>query len=358
MRSEFSVICALGCTVYHKFDSTAYPIKPAFEISKLLIIFVCLFVTGLKMSVYSKRGHCCCKAGSQVAKGSLTTVFKNRLAEDPKAKIPILEAVSVAVKEYALPSCNNSADAQEVQHTTLQQFVETLTDTVIDELPPHPNVCRLYGVEVVDGKATGGGLDRVLLTWGWVEKMERPKQPEAAKLPEGDAKIVAKDLVAAIAHLHSHSVTHDDVRPQNVLLSRVHDTDGRTFKSIITDYSLIRTIHQLLDPSSGMATTKKKPNYCAPEVFTSADYDAFKADVWGVGATILELMSGKLPYYELDPSGKGNIMFKIIQSRAPPKYPEGLSDNATNFLNACFEREFDKRPSVEELLDHPWLQDA
>lgn len=316
------------------------------------------------MSVYGKHGHCSPKAGSTLAKGQHTTVFKNRLAADPSSSIPIAEPVSVAVKEYALPSCNGSDDAKDVQQQTLETFVSAIETTVIEEVSPHPNVARLYGVEVVEGKVSGGGLDRVVFTMDWIEKMDWPKSIKTATggLPEAVVQVMAKDLVRGLCHLHSHGVTHDDLRPQNILITRVMDaSEGPiegvpAFRAVLTDYAMIRPIRVLLDPSSGMATTKQKPHYCAPEVFTSGgDYDAFKVDVWGVGATVLEWMSGKLPYSELDPSGKGNLMFKIIQARAPPKYPEGLSAAAKGFLDACFTLEFDGRPSVETIASHEWI---
>jgi len=314
--------------------------------------------------IYRKYGHCAPKAGSQVAKGQHTTVFKNRLAADPSAAIPIKEPVSVAVKEFALPSCSGNDDAKEVQLQALDSFVSTIEETVINEVKPHPNVARLYGVEVVDGKVSGGGLDRIILTMDWIEKMEWPKtiKSPSGGLPEAVVQVAARSLIEGLCHLHSHGVTHDDLRPQNLLITRILEEsngpmDGvSAFRAVLTDYAIVRPVRVLLDPSSGMATTKQKPHYCAPEVFTSGgDYDAFKVDVWGVGATILELLSGKLPYSELDPSGKGNLMFKIIQARAPPKYPEGISAAAKSFLDSCFTIDFEGRPSVETLKEHDWI---
>lgn len=305
------------------------------------------------MTVFQKRGNCGLKAGSLVAKGTHTTVFKHRIAADAEAAIPIPEATAVAVKEYVLPSCSGSADAKEVQVSVLSSFVDDLVDRVINNVKPHKNICRLYGVEAVDAKS-GGGLDRLLLTWGWVEKMERTKAELHAPMPEQDVRKIAREITQAIAHLHEHGVSHDDLRPQNVLLTRDHEANAPT--AVVTDYAIVKRVQELLDPESGNATTKQKPNYCAPEVFTNGgEYDAFKVDVWSIGATVLEMLSGKMPFSELDPSGKGNIMFKIIQGRTPSKYPEGLSGECVGFLNACFERNFDARPEAASLLEHPWL---
>jgi serine/threonine protein kinase len=311
------------------------------------------------MTIYGKYGTCVDRAGAALAKGSHTTVFKGRVAASTTTKVPIKEATAVAVKDFPLPTGSLSDDAREVQLQILQRLVEELQENVIDAVPAHKNVCRLYGIEVIDGKA-GGGLDRIELTMDWIEKMEGPKVPVA--MPEAEVRRIAQDLVAGVAHLHDNGVSHDDIRPKNVLLTRIFDEaekqgdDGRTFRAVVTDFALIRKIQALLDPESGNATTKQKPNYCAPEVFTAGgEYDAFKVDVWAIGATVLELLTAKLPFHELDPTGRGNVMFKIIQQRTPPKYPEGLSENAVNFLNACFDRNFDSRPSVEDLLNHPFI---
>lgn len=308
--------------------------------------------------LYGMHGHCVARAGSVLAKGTITSIYKGRLPAAPDAPVPIPEPASVCTKDYPLPTSSITADARDVQLQLLGQFVQDLQANVIDVVPTHPNVSRLYGIEVIDGK-TSGGLDRVELTMGWVEKLEG-KAPVA--LPEADVQRIARDLVAAIAHLHDNGVTHDDIRPKNVLLTRIFEEsekdgdEGRTFRAVVTDYAIIRKMQALLDPESGNATTKRKANYCAPEIFTAGgDYDEFKVDVWGIGATILEFVSGKLPFHELDPTGRGNVMFKIIQGRTPPKYPDGLSSDLVSFLDACFERDFDRRAAVQDLLEHPFI---
>lgn len=312
------------------------------------------------MTIYGKYGSCVDRAGAALAKGSHATVFKGRVGANKELPIPIEEATGVAVKDFPLPTGSLSDEARDVQLQILQRLVDELQENVINVVPAHKNVCRLYGIEVIDGKA-GGGLDRIELTMDWVEKIEGPKAPTAT--PEAEVRRIAQDLVAAVAHLHASGVSHDDIRPKNVLLTRIFDEaekngdEGRTFRAVVTDFALIRKIQALLDPESGNATTKQKPNYCAPEVFTAGgEYDAFKVDVWAIGATVLEFLSGKLPFHELDPTGRGNVMFKIIQQRTPPKYPDGLGEATVSFLNACFDRDFDSRPSIEDLLDHPFIK--
>lgn len=323
--------------------------------------------------LYKKYGVCAAKAGTTMAKGTVcSAVFKQRLTT---AELPtIVEPLNVAVKEYVLPSCRDAGEgAREVQQDTLREFFDFFVPAAIESLPVHPRVVRVYGVEGIEGRsaAGGGGLDRLQLTVDWVEK---PATKISTPLPEAVVQSLIRDVVRGIAHLHQHGLMHNDVRPVNMILSYTLLRNGkpddaaeadarpavhndRKLYAFVSDYQIFKPIQRLLDPESGNATTKQKQNYLAPEVFSGGgEYDEAKVDTWGIGCVALEWLAGKLPFYELDPTGKGQIMFKMMQSKAPPKYPEGLSDAAKAFLNACFDRDYNMRPSVADLLSLEWIK--
>lgn len=290
------------------------------------------------------------KAGSVVAKGAHSLVYKGKITHPDSG-----DSINVALKEYSVPA-QTDADGQQAQQgaiVRLQEVAETLRG-----LAPHPNLLRCYGVEFIKGIAHRE-LDRVLVTQDFVET----QQPKGIRgpLPEDELKHVARGLVAAIAHLHAAGLTHDDLRPCNVFRSLTSGSNGATVDGaqpavLVTDHALFKPIAMLLDPSVGQVTTQRKPSYVAPEVLTEGtEYDPFKVDVWGVGCVVLELHTGKPPYTELDPKGTGAIMFKIVNGRKPPSYGENVSAGLKSFLDAAFTWSPDERPSIETLMEHPWL---
>ncbi|XLS63446.1 hypothetical protein HN51_017674 [Arachis hypogaea] len=94
----------------------------------------------------------------------------------------------------------------------------------------------------------------------------------------------------------------------------------------------------------------------APEVMKAAIKNesnpdvAMGIDIWSLGCTIIEMLSGKPPWSDLEgPSA----MFKVLQSTPP--IPESLSSVGKDFLQQCFRRDPADRPSASMLLNHPFL---
>lgn len=95
----------------------------------------------------------------------------------------------------------------------------------------------------------------------------------------------------------------------------------------------------------------------APEViqqgYAGASYGR-KADIWSVGAVIIEMLTGKPPFHSLAPV---TALFKIGSSPAVPPTPTGVSPNLADVLRLCFQRDPKARPAADELLRHPFFQE-
>lgn len=69
----------------------------------------------------------------------------------------------------------------------------------------------------------------------------------------------------------------------------------------------------------------------APEIIEMSGVTP-KSDIWSVGCTILELLTGAPPYFDLDPMP---ALFRIVQDDHPP-IPSGVSPvrvtNSTSWL--------------------------
>lgn len=90
----------------------------------------------------------------------------------------------------------------------------------------------------------------------------------------------------------------------------------------------------------------------APEVIEMSSEVSAVSDVWSVGCTVIELLTGQPPYYESNPMA---AMFKIVEDPHPP-FPPEISPELEAFLKLCFEKNPKLRASAQELQKHPWLK--
>lgn len=77
-----------------------------------------------------------------------------------------------------------------------------------------------------------------------------------------------------------------------------------------------------------------------------------KADIWSLGAAVVEMVTGKPPFHNLAPV---TALFRIGSSSALPEIPSSLSPQGKDFLSLCFRRDVSMRPNAAELLQHPWI---
>jgi hypothetical protein len=73
-----------------------------------------------------------------------------------------------------------------------------------------------------------------------------------------------------------------------------------------------------------------------------------------VGCIIIELLTGKPPYFDLAPIA---AIFRIVADEYPAM-PEGISQALRDFLFNCFQKEPVMRSSAAKLLEHPWLHNS
>lgn len=90
--------------------------------------------------------------------------------------------------------------------------------------------------------------------------------------------------------------------------------------------------------------------YIAPEVFKQHDYDGCKADVWSLGVTLCQAVMGKLPFW-------GNNLQRQREKILAGKFgvPYFLSRQGQNFVNGILTVDPNQRPTMEEVMEDPWL---
>ena len=141
-------------------------------------------------------------------------------------------------------------------------------------------------------------------------------------------------MLQGLAYLHSRGVLHRDLKPNNVLLAS--SSDGETILKL-ADFGCSKT----LEGTSATATNAVGTiAYCAPEVLRPVDGVSrtrygYKADIWSLGMTVLELLTGVRPFS--DSSNVFAIMYRLAMKLEGPEIPDSLSADAKDFLHRCLE---------------------
>ncbi|XP_072095178.1 STE20-like serine/threonine-protein kinase isoform X2 [Mobula birostris] len=180
----------------------------------------------------------------------------------------------------------------------------------------------------------GGAVDAVML------ELERP-------LTEPQIRVICKHTLEALNYLHDNKVIHRDLKAGNILLTMEGDVK-------LADFGVSAKNSRTLQRRDSFIGT---PYWMAPEVVmceTSKDkpYD-YKADVWSLGVTLIEMAQMEPPHHELNPM---RVLLKIAKADPPTlAQPSRWSPEFNDFLKKAVEKNVEQRWSCQQLLQHPFV---
>ncbi|XP_033287009.1 maternal embryonic leucine zipper kinase isoform X3 [Orcinus orca] len=198
----------------------------------------------------------------------------------------------------------------------------------------HQHICQLYHVIETANKifmvleyCPGGEL------FDYIISQDR--------LSEEETRVVFRQIVSAVAYVHSQGFAHRDLKPENLLFDEDH-------KLKLIDFGLCAKPKGNKDYH--LQTCCGSLAYAAPELIQGKSYLGSEADVWSMGILLYVLMCGFLPFDD------DNVMalYKKIM-RGKYEVPKWLSPSSILLLQQMLQVDPKKRISVKNLLNHPWI---
>lgn len=163
-------------------------------------------------------------------------------------------------------------------------------------------------------------------------------------LTETVAGKYTRQVLEGLAYLHKHVIVHRDIKGANVL----RDNAGNVK---LADFGTSKRL-QTICSVSGLKTIVGTPYWMAPEVINGESYGR-KADVWSMGCTVVEMLTKKPPWADLETMA---AIYKIATTDYPKfTLPGNTSSYVDDFLRLTFRRVQQDRPAAEDLLSHPFV---
>lgn len=285
--------------------------------------------------------------GDELGKGAFGRVFRG---------LNITTGEVVAIKQIEKDKIKDSLPAvmrelellQKLDHPNIVKFVEYI------DTPDH----LYFTLEFVEG----GSLYATMKRFG--------------SFPESLLVIYITQVLRGLQYLHTKGVIHRDIKAANILLTKegqckLADFGNCTYEALSKGVAQNITSNSTNEKEASSPSEKDKekekeeskedqstpipcgfaaPFWMAPELVQEHDA-VYASDIWSLGCTLLELLTGKPPYSDLSPE---EAIKKILEDERPP-FPSSLSPDLEEFLGSCFVRDPGQRPTAEKLLQKPWV---
>jgi len=243
-------------------------------------------------------------------------------------------------KRYALKVINTRPD----DHQSLTRIYEEIN--IMRVLGNHPAIIQLVDMD----ESVNNTIRLVLELCEGGELYDRIQQKQF--YGEQEAKILIKNLLEAVAFIHSKGIMHRDLKPENILLaSKVSNTDVK-----VSDFGLAKISKDYPRRLPRSHSICGSDFYLAPEVIKQEEYGR-EIDIWSVGVVSYVVLSGSLPFFH-------NVLHKLYRQivERDLSFPEqawkSVAKGAQDFILRLLQTRPGDRLTAEQSFNHPWLRSA
>ena len=165
---------------------------------------------------------------------------------------------------------------------------------------------------------------------------------------EGEVQCITRQVLTGLAHMHQQGVGHFDIKPENFLLS---SEKPMTVK--LCDFGIATRAPASCFKAPGML--RATPGYAAPEIVRQQGSAGLKADVWSMGVCVYFLLTKIQPFLG---SSEQDTVNRMSSGEFDASALSRCSPQAKDFIARALTVDQNRRMSVSEALNHPWITSA
>lgn len=168
---------------------------------------------------------------------------------------------------------------------------------------------------------------------------------KAGRIEERYSAVIMREMLVALQYIHKEDIIHRDIKAANVLISRGGGVQ-------LCDFGVAAQLSTAQLKRTSMIGT---PYWMAPEVIKEGSSYNQKADVWSLGITLYEIITGSPPYADQDIK---RAVYLIPRSKPTRLEGSQYSPALKEFIAMCLDEQPDARPIAEDLLKTRFIKNT
>jgi serine/threonine-protein kinase len=167
---------------------------------------------------------------------------------------------------------------------------------------------------------------------------------EKKKLSEQEAIPIIRQVALALKHAHKVGFVHRDIKPKNIMIAKNGDVK-------LADLGLARALDDVEAAEAEAGRAYGTPYYISPEQIRGKKEITAAADIYGLGATLYHMVTGKVPFTGKNPS---DVMHRHLkQELVPPDHLNAsLSPGFSQIIEMMMAKDVSQRyQNASDLLE-------
>lgn len=214
-----------------------------------------------------------------------------------------------------------------------------------------PTVLRCFGSDYSTSEENASVSCNLFLEYMDRGSLADLIKKSGGRLGDQDVQHYTRAILEGLSYLHDNGIVHCDIKAENILLGssgsvKIGDFGCAQRSSLVVEEEVPR------GAASTHGALRGTPMWMAPEVVRRVEQQP-PSDIWSLGCTVVQMLQGRPPWGHL--AEVAAVLYKVACTREEPPLPEGLSQEARDFLHQCLQRDPKARSTAAQLLQHPFV---